>query len=68
MAVANQIFNAKLINVSQTGNINIGDCVNVGKHFNVLDLGGSFPIGDFIANIQGGTNQFIDPDVIDQAW
>ncbi|MFD1396929.1 spore germination protein [Kroppenstedtia eburnea] len=66
MAVANQIFNAKLLNVSQTGNINIGDCVNVGKHFNVKNLGGSSPVGDFAANIQGGANQFIDPDVIDQ--
>lgn len=67
MAVANQIYNAKLFNVSQTGNINIGDCVNIGKCFNLLDLGGSIPIGDFTANIQGGGNQFIDPDVIDQS-
>ncbi|MFD1425696.1 hypothetical protein JOD24_003066 [Kroppenstedtia sanguinis] len=66
MAVANQIFNAKLFNVSQTGNVNIGDSVNVGRDFNIKNLGGSIPVGDFSANIQGGANQFIDQDAIDQ--
>ncbi|PTX64886.1 spore germination protein GerPA/GerPF [Melghirimyces profundicolus] len=66
MGVSNQIFNAKLLKVSQAGNINIGDCVNVGKSFNVIDMAGSVPIGDFATNVQGGGNQLIDPDLVDQ--
>jgi hypothetical protein len=67
MAVANQIFHAKILLVNQTGAVNVGDAVNVGRFFNVLDLGGSAPIGDFAVNAEAGFNFLFDPDLIDQS-
>ncbi|PTM59456.1 spore germination protein [Desmospora activa] len=66
MAVANQIFNAKILSVSQTGAVNLGDAVNVGRVFNWKALGPNFPVGDFISNIKANNNFSFDPDVIDQ--
>jgi hypothetical protein len=67
MAVANQIFNAKLLNISQSGMVNMGDAVNVRPSSNLKDMGGGTPIGDFARNVSGGTNIHFDLDVIDQA-
>lgn len=66
LPTANQIFNAKIGAVDSTATINLGDTINVGPESNVKELGGSEPIGDFSLNITGGSNQFIDPDIIDQ--
>ncbi|GGE14812.1 hypothetical protein GCM10011571_15390 [Marinithermofilum abyssi] len=67
MAVANQIFNVKLLWINQSGTVNMGDAVNVRPSSNLKDLGGGNPIGDFAANVCGGTNILFDLDVIDQA-
>ncbi|PTM59457.1 spore germination protein [Desmospora activa] len=66
MPVANQIFNAKILQVASTGAVNMGDVVNVGRLFNQKTLGPNFPVGDFISNIKANNNFSFDPDVIDQ--
>ncbi|MDR6225021.1 spore germination protein [Desmospora profundinema] len=66
MPVANQIFNAKFMVVDTTGAVNMGNAVNVGRFYNAKSLGGSGPVGDFSANVQGGFNFAFDPDIIDQ--
>lgn len=67
MPTANQVFNAKIIQVGSTATINWGDTMNVTPSSNDKVYGGTNPIGDFSLNITGSSNQMIDPDIIDQA-
>ncbi|SMO35244.1 spore germination protein [Melghirimyces algeriensis] len=62
----NHIFNTKVQDISNTALFNLGDAVNLYQNENTQSLGGSGPIGDFSINIDGGQNQSIDPDILDQ--
>lgn len=66
MPCCNNLFNVKILAVATTGMINLGNSIQVNPTSNIVDMGGSTPVGDGAANVNGGGNSYFDPDFADQ--
>ncbi|WP_044642397.1 spore germination protein [Risungbinella massiliensis] len=66
MSVLNQLVNVKINSVSDTGQVNIGNAINVNPVDQDVSVGGSGGIGDFSANAHAANNEYFDPDIYSQ--
>lgn len=65
----NNIYNIKLMVVSNNGSVNMGDAIIDGSDADSKDVGGQSFIGDrflSIARHDGAVNVLNDPDIVDQ--
>lgn len=66
MSVLNQLGNVKINDVSGSGQVNIGNAINVNPIDQSVAVGGSGGVGDCSANAHAANNEYFDPDIISQ--
>ncbi|TCP65409.1 spore germination protein [Baia soyae] len=66
MPTCNNLFNVRIVAVSSTGTVNLGNSVQVNPCNNSVSLGGADPVGDFSVNANNERSLYIDPDFASQ--
>lgn len=67
MSVCNNLVNVKINSVLDSGQVNMGDAINIHPNNADVSLGGTAPIGDYGKNIMANANDYFDPDIKSQS-
>lgn len=66
MPTINNIYNIKILDVSNNGSVNFGNTLHKGHSANQKSVGGSSVTGDGSLTMSREQNRVNDPDFIDQ--